>query len=80
MEPAAALAGVDHAVPVGAGRYVFPGRERRRTLLDRDIRSEEPQGVGVHGKRFPAAFLENLGDRPTMASRPRVTSPCSSST
>ena len=64
MEPAAALAGVDHAVPVGAGRRVGPGRDRRRTLLDGEIRPEEPQGVGVHGEPVSAAFLENPREPP----------------
>ena len=50
VEPAAALAGVDHAIPVGARRRLRPGRERRRTLLDGEIRPEEPQGVGVHAE------------------------------
>ena len=59
VEPAAALAGVDHAVPVGLGRRLRPGRERRRTLLDGEIRPEEPQGVGVHGEPCVAALLEN---------------------
>ena len=64
VEPAPVLAGIDHAVPVGAGRRVGPDRDRRRTFLDGDIRPEEPQRVGVHGEPIPAALLEDPREPP----------------
>src|SRR5262249_28365654 len=69
VEPSAALAGVDHTVPVGNCRRLAPGGERRSALFDRDVRSKESQRLEVECEHVTLALLEDaceaLDDRVT---------------
>src|SRR5208282_508853 len=62
VEPATALAGIDHAIPISPGRFSSTSREGRGPLLYGNIGSQEAQGVRLHPQGAALAVAEDLGE------------------